>query len=97
MVHQVFGDFGLAVSRNHFAVGKLGYFNGVAGVFKHQFDTVVNGSVSCDTRAYTRFVQQIDRHLFQDASTYAAQHIAGTLAFQDDMVNTGFVQQSTQQ
>jgi len=96
-IHQVTGDFGLAIGRDHLAAGELGHVNRVPLVFEHQFDGVVHGAFFADAAPHACFVQQIHRDLLQDAGANATQHILAALALQNDVVNAGAVQQCAQQ
>ena len=69
----------------------------MALVLEHQLNRMVWRARLGHGGPHTGFVQQIERDLLQDARADAAQHIVAALAFHDDVVNAGFVQQGPQQ
>ena len=96
-VHQVAGHFGLAIHHHLFAAGEFFQVHPVAFAVEQHVKAGVHQAFAVHARTHAGFVQQVGGHLFQHAGPYAAQHIVGALAFNDDGVDAGLVQQLSEQ
>ena len=96
-VHQVAGDFGLAVHHDVFAAGQRVHVHPVALACVQHVKTTVHQSFGMHALAHTGFVQQVDGDLLQHPGADAAQHVVAALAFQNDGIDARLVQQLAQQ
>src|SRR5690606_2926891 len=95
--HQVAGDLGLTVDHDGLASGQLLKVQPRAADFQGDFDAVVDDPFTLHALARAGFTQQIDRAPLENAGTDTYENIVRGLAFNDDVVDTGLVQQLTQQ
>ena len=95
-VHEVFGDFGLAVD-HHGLAGQLFERQAMARAVDADLHAVVDETVGMHPGADAGLVQQIHRDLFDDAGAHAAKHMVGGLPLQDDVLDAAFVEELTQQ
>ncbi|MNZ47052.1 hypothetical protein D3C78_647550 [compost metagenome] len=63
----------------------------------HQLDAFMHQALGIHARGDTGLAQHVDGALFQYAGADSAQHVLGGLAFEDDVVDAGLVQQLAQQ
>jgi len=96
-IHQVFGQLGLAINHDVFATGKPVHVHPVAFAVVEHFDTAVHQTLFVHALAHASFVQQVDAYLLQNAGADAREHVVASLAFQNDRVDTGLVQQLAEQ
>jgi hypothetical protein len=95
--HQVARHLGLAIDHHLPATGELLQVDAVALSVEEHVEPGVHQSLGVHALAHARLVQQVGGDLFQHAGADAAQHVLRALAFQDDGVDAGFVQQLTEQ
>ncbi|SPO55104.1 protein of unknown function [Pseudomonas sp. JV551A1] len=96
-LHQVTGHFGLAVYHHRLATGQGLEVQALAAPADQQLDTLVYQALTVHALSHPGFTQQVDRALFQYPGTDAAEHVFGGLAFDDDRIDTGLVQQLAEQ
>ena len=96
-LHQVTGNFGLAIDHHRLAAGQGLEIQALAAPANQQLDTFVHQAFAVHTFGHTGLAQQVDRALLQHTGADAAQHVLGGLALDDHRVDTGVMQQLTQQ
>ena len=96
-IHQVFGQLGLAIDHDVFATGELVHVHPVAFAVVKHLDTAMHQTLFMHALAHASFVQQVNTHLLQNAGADACEHVVASLAFQNDRVDTGLVQQLAEQ
>jgi hypothetical protein len=62
-----------------------------------EFYPIVNQSIRAQSLADTRLVQELDRALFENAGADASEHIILAAPFEDDGVDSGIVQKTSEQ
>ena len=92
-VHQILGQFGLAVDHHLLAAGQAVHIDPVKLAADQQFDALVLQAFGMHAGADSGLVQQIDRHLFEHAGADASQHVFGCPVLEDDGVDPRFMQQ----
>lgn len=96
-VHQVFGELGLAVHHDVFAASELVHVDAMALTVVEHLEAAVHQAFLVHALAHACFVQQVDADLLQNAGADAAEYVVPGLAFEDDGVYTGLVQQLAEQ
>ena len=96
-LHQVASDFGLAVDHHALASGQPLEVDALAAAIEGQLETIVRQAFAIHARGHAGLAQQVDHTLFEHAGADAAEHVVGTLAFEDDVVDAGVVQQLAEQ
>ncbi len=96
-IHQVAGDFGLAVHHDVFAAGQAVHVDAVALALEQHVETAVHQTLLVHALADAGFVQQVDADLFQHAGANPAEHVVAALALDDHGVYAGLVQQLAEQ
>ncbi|MCY1514846.1 hypothetical protein D9M68_494060 [compost metagenome] len=96
-VHQVAGDLGLAVDHHALAAGELGQVDGHAPAIEHQLDAFMHQALGVHPLAHAGLAEHVDGALLQHPGTNPAEHVVGGLALDDDVVDTGLVQQLAEQ
>ena len=95
-VHQVFGDFGLAVDHDLFAAGKLLQINTVAAAIKAQRKAAMHQAFRVHACAHASVIEQVSRALLKHAGADAGLHVLLAALLDDDGVDAGFVEQLPQ-
>jgi len=96
-IHQVAGDFGLAVDHHGVAAGQRLQIDPNPPLAESQFDTFVNLPLSVHALGHPRLTQQIDHTLLQYPGADAPEYVLGRLPFDDDVGDASVVQQLPQQ
>ena len=96
-VHQVTGDFGLAVHHHVLAAGQLVHVDAVALALEQQVKAAVHQAFGMHALADAGLVEQVDADLFEHAGADAGEHVVAGLAFEDDGVDAGLVEQLAEQ
>ncbi|MCY1407277.1 hypothetical protein D9M71_225730 [compost metagenome] len=96
-IHQVTGDLGLAVDHHALAIGEFGEMHRHPLAIENQFDTFMHQAFGIHAFADAGLAEHVDSALLQHAGADAAEHVIGGLALDDDVVDTGLVQQLAKQ
>ena len=91
-IAEVFGYFGLSVDR-HGATGQAPEVDPCDPTRECQLNTVVYQPLAVQTLAHTRFVEQINRSLFEESSANSRLDVVTRALFDDDRVHTIAMQQ----
>ena len=96
-IHQVPGDFGLAIHHDLLAAGQRLHVDAVALALEEHVKTAVHQAFLVHARAHAGLVKQVHADLLQHAGTNAAEHVVGALALDQDGVYAGLVKQLPEQ
>ena len=96
-LHQVAGDFGLAVHRHAAAASELMQVDAVALALEQQLDAVVWQAFGMRACTHASLVQQVHADLLQNPRADAAEHVVGAALLNDDGVDARSVEQLTEQ
>src|SRR5262249_12485154 len=91
-VHEIFGDFGLAVDHDGLA-GQLFERQPMTRPVDADLHALMDETIGMHARADTGFIQQIHRDLFDNAGAHAAEYVVGGLSLQDDIVDASTLQE----
>ncbi|MNL16341.1 hypothetical protein D3C87_1373780 [compost metagenome] len=95
--HQVPGDLGLAVDHHGFAPGEGLQVDVHLAPVEGQFEATMNQSFGVHALAHTGLAQQLYHALFKHTGTDAPEYIIRRLAFENQGVDAGVVQQLSEQ
>ncbi len=95
--HQVPGHFGLAVDHDVFTTGQALEVDVHPPIIEHQLKAVMGQAFGVHALANPGLAQQFDHALLQHSGADAAQDVFRGLAFEDDSVDPGVVQQLAEQ
>ena len=95
--HQVAGDFGLAVDHHRLAAGQRLEVDVGQLTVQRQLEAIMHQAFGIHALAHARLAQQVDHALFQHPGADTALYVVGTLALQDQGLDTGVVQQLAEQ
>ena len=96
-LHQVPGDFGLAIHHDLFPTRQALEVNPMAFALEEQIKSGVGQSVLGQAFVYAGLCQHVEGDLFKNAGPNSAQHIVGRLALDDDGVYASFEKELSQQ
>jgi hypothetical protein len=96
-VHQVSCEFGLPIDHHVLAARQAVHVDAVALAAEKQLEAAVHQAFGVHPSSNAGFVHQVDAHLFEDASADSAEHVVGGLAFENDVVDAGLVEQLSEQ
>ena len=95
-IHQISGNFGLAVHHHVFADFLFKIHADVLMV-EHQFHPVVHQAFAVHSLGGARFFQTLYRGVFQHTGADAAQYVFAAFALQNHIVDTVLIQQLAEQ
>ena len=96
-VHQVAGDFGLAVDHHRLAAGQCLEVDVGELAIQRQFKAIMHQPFTVHALAHAGFAQQVHHALFQHPGADAPLHVIGALAFNNQGLDTGVMQQLAEQ
>src|SRR4051812_38288391 len=91
-VHQVEGNFGLAVDHHRLAGGSL-HVDPMPRAAESQLDALMDQALAVGACARAYFIEQRDGALFEQPGADAAEHILRRLALDDDIVDSVSLEQ----
>ena len=89
-LHQVPGDFGLAIDHDLFPTRQALEVNPMAFALEEQIKSGVGQSVPGQAFVHAGLCQHVEGDLFKNAGPNSAQHIVGSLALDDNGVHACF-------
>ena len=96
-IHQIPGDFRLAVHGHVLAAGETAQIDAVARAAEAKLDAAVHQALRVQPRADARPVDQVHRALLEHARADAPKNIVPALLLQDDRGYAGAMQQLAEQ
>ena len=96
-VHQVLGNFDLAVADHDIAAGQLFQVDAGALAVDGNLNAFVHMSFGVHTLGNAGFAHQVGETLLEDTGTDTAQHVIAGNTFQDDVTDTFAGQQLAEQ
>ena len=96
-VHEVAGDFGLAIDHHFLSPSQGGQIDAVACAFEKQIKARVHQAFLFEALVHTRLRQHVQGHLLKHTGSNSTQYILWALTLQNDGVDARFVQQLPQQ
>ncbi len=91
--HQIAGDLGLAIDRYGFAARQRLQIDVYPAPIEGQFEACMHQPFGVHALTHSSLTQQLYHALFEDTGADASEHIVRGLAFEDQGVDAGVMQQ----
>ncbi|MOA03457.1 hypothetical protein D3C78_1229660 [compost metagenome] len=91
--HEVAGDLGLAIDHHGLSAGQLLQVDALAAAVEDHLEAFVDQTLGVHARGDASLAQQIDHALLEHPGTNAAEDVVGSLAFDDQGLDAGVMQQ----